>query len=116
MKECIRLTKGMDKYLDLQGDDQPVGCFISRNCWYDRCDHIHTHPSWWDDGNGLYLVHTNILVSILQINTIESVYVNRPVISSYVDQVRNDIVEYIMDNLNDEYADYPEWHSWKGIY
>lgn len=111
-KFCEKWYHGVGRYTIVKDRKQPMGCYAAN--WCGECA-PNIHPMGRDDGNGLYYYSTNLLIGVLQ-TTVKSKHWNRPVVTSFVENIRNEVVPHIIIYMVDEQADFPEFDVERGIF
>lgn len=120
---CKKRYKDIDEYFRnhaIENNIQPIACFTHRDCTDDDCVN-YKHAYVWDDGNGVYIHRTNILVSVLQTNSIPSYYANSEyiklnTISSWVPDVQKEVMAYMPEHCSDDFSGHMEFDLKLGIY
>lgn len=105
---CSQHYFNIEKYVTQQPDT--VGCFSPIQCpWICSTDQS---PGAVDMGAGFYKKNTNLLIGLAQ--TVERKTLKVNAIMSYTDRLA--LNNFMYSWSQDEYDDYPEFDTWRGMF
>lgn len=113
---CDGWYTDLGEYKRRSGMEQPMGCFVHRQCPDNETDCVnYQQPGYNDDGNGLYVQGSNLLVGVLK-GMYNKKQHEAGTLSGFVSNIQVQALLKIIELIRDEYSEFPEYSRIHGIF